>query len=59
LVQYIEDGRPTIHNAPAEQTLRPLALGRCNGVPIARDGGLKRAAVRLRLAARAKRHAVN
>ena len=30
LIRYVEDGRLTIDNAPAEQAIRPLAIGRRN-----------------------------
>ena len=30
LVRYVQDGRLTIDNAPAEQAIRPLAVGRRN-----------------------------
>jgi transposase len=59
LVRYLEDGRLTIDNAPAEQAIRPLAVGRRNWLQIAGDGGLKSAAVLLSLAATTKRHRVN
>jgi transposase len=59
LIRYIEDGRLTIDNAPAEQAIRPLAVGRRNWLHIAGDGGLKSAAVLLSVAASAKRHGVN
>jgi transposase len=59
LVRYLEDGRLTIDNSPAEQALRPLAVGRRNWLQIAGDGGLKSAAVLLSVAASAKRHGVN
>jgi len=59
LVRYLQDGRLTIHNAPAEQAIRPLAVGRRNWLQIAGDGGLKSAAVLLSVAASAKRHGVN
>jgi transposase len=59
LVRYVEDGRLTIDNGPAEQVIRPLALGRRNWLHIAGDGGLKSAAVLLSVAATAKRHHVN
>jgi transposase len=59
LVRYVEDGRLSIDNAPAEQAIRPLALGRRNWLQIAGDGGLKSAAVLLSVAASAKRHGVN
>ena len=56
LIRYVEDGRLTIDNSPAEQMIRPLALGRRNWLQIAGDGGLKSAAVLLSIAATAKRH---
>jgi transposase len=59
LIRYVEDGRLTIDNAPAEQAIRPLAVGRRNWLHIAGDGGLKTAAVLLSIAASAKRHRVN
>jgi hypothetical protein len=59
LVRYVQDGRLTIDNAPAEQAVRPLAVGRRNWLQIAGDGGLKSAAVLLSVAASAKRHNVN
>src|SRR5262249_42784731 len=59
LLRYVEDGRLTIDNSPAEQVIRPLALGRRNWLQIAGDGGLKSAAVLLSVAATAKRHRVN
>jgi transposase len=59
LVRYVEDGRLTIDNSPAEQAIRPLAVGRRNWLQIAGDGGLKSAAVLLSVAATAKRHRVN
>jgi transposase/uncharacterized coiled-coil protein SlyX len=59
LIRYVEDGRLTIDNSPAEQVIRPLALGRRNWLQIAGDGGLQSAAVLLSVAATAKRHGVN
>jgi transposase len=59
LIRYVDDGRLTIDNSPAEQVIRPLALGRRNWLQIAGDGGLKSAAVLLSVAATAKRHHVN
>jgi transposase len=56
LVRYVADARLSIDNHPAEQALRPLALGRKNWLHIGGDGGLPRAAVLLSLAASAKRH---
>ena len=59
LVRYLQEGRLTIDNAPAEQAIRPLAVGRRNWLQIAGDGGLRSAAVLLSIAASAKRHGVN
>lgn len=59
LVRYLEDGRLTIDNSPAEQAIRPLAVGRRNWLQIAGDGGLKSAAVLLSVAATTKRHRLN
>lgn len=59
LVRYLKDGRLTIDNSPAEQAIRPLAVGRRNWLQIAGDGGLPSAAVLLSIAASARRHAVN
>jgi transposase len=56
---YLTDGRLAIDNQPAEQAIRPLAIGRRNWLHIAGDGGLKPAAVLLSMAASAKRHALN
>jgi transposase len=59
LVRYVEDGRLTIDNAPAEQAIRPLAVGRRNWLHIAGDGGLASAAVLLSIAASVRRHRVS
>src|SRR5262249_2993752 len=59
LVRYVQDGGLTIDNAPAEQAIRPLAIGRRNWLQIAGDGGLHSAAVLLSVAASAKRHRIN
>jgi transposase len=59
LIRYVEDGRLTIDNGPAEQVIRPVALGRRNWLHIAGDRGLHSAAVLLSIAASAKRHRVN
>jgi hypothetical protein len=56
---YVGDGRLTIDNGPAEQAVRPLAVGRYNWLQIGGDGGLRPTAVLLSLAASAKRHGVN
>jgi len=39
LIRYLQDGRLMIDNAPAEQAIRPLAVGRRNWLQIAGDGG--------------------
>jgi hypothetical protein len=52
-------GRLTIDNAPAEQAIRPFAVGRRNWLQNAGDRGLRSAAVLLSIAASAKRHGVN
>jgi transposase len=59
LVRYLEDGRLLIDNSPAEQAIRPLAVGRRNWLQIAGDGGLHSAAVLLSIAASVKRHGIN
>jgi transposase len=59
LIRYLDDGRLTIDNAPAEQALRPLAVGRRNWLHVGGDGGLHGAAVLLSLAASLKRHGLN
>jgi transposase len=56
---YLVDGRLTIDNGPAEQAIRPLAIGRKNWLQVAGDGGLKPAAVLLSVAATVKRHGLN
>jgi transposase len=56
---YLTDGRLTIDNAPAEQAIRPLAIGRKNWLHIAGDGGLRPTAVMLSLMTSARRHGVN
>jgi transposase len=59
LVVYTRDGRLTIDNGPAEQAIRPLAIGRRNWLHIAGDGGLRPTAVLLSLAASARRPGIN
>jgi transposase len=59
LIRYLEDGRLTIDNGPAEQAVRPLAVGRNNWLHIGGDGGLRATAVLLSLAASVKRHEIN
>lgn len=57
--RYREAGRLTIDNAPAEQAIQPLEVGRRNWLPIAGDGGMHSAAVLLSVPAPAKRHGAN
>ena len=59
LVVYTCDGRLTIDNSPAEQALRPLAVGRKNWLHLGGDGGLQPTAVLLSIAASVKRHGLN
>jgi len=59
LVVYTRDGRLTIDNGPAEQAIRPLAVGRNNWLHVGGDGGLRPTAVLLSLAASVKRHGIN
>ncbi len=56
---YVTDGRLTIDNAPAEQAIRPLCVGRRNWLHLGGDGGLKPTAVLLSVIASAKRAGVN
>jgi hypothetical protein len=53
---YLTDGRLTIDNAPAEQAVRPLAVGRRNWLHLGGDGGLRPTAVLLSVTASIKRH---
>jgi transposase len=55
---YLTDGRLTIDNGPAEQAIRPLAVGRRNWLHLGADGGLRPTGVLLSLAASIKRHGV-
>jgi hypothetical protein len=59
LTRYATDGRLGIDNSPAEQALRPLAVGRHNWLHIGGDAGLTSAAVLLSVTASARRHRVN
>ena len=59
LTVYATDGRLKIDNHPAEQAIRPLAIGRRNWLHLVGDGGMKPTAVLLSMAASAKRHALN
>jgi hypothetical protein len=55
----VTDGRLTIDNAPAEQAIRPLCIGRRNWLHLGGDGGLKPTGVLLSVVASVKRHGVN
>jgi hypothetical protein len=59
LLVYTHDGRLTIDNGPAEQAIRPPAVGRNNWLHVGGHGGLRPAAVLLSLAASVRRHGVN
>jgi transposase len=59
LLVYTRDGRLTIDNGPAEQAIRPLAVGRRNWLHVGGDGGLRPTAVLLSVAASVKRSRVN
>ena len=56
---YLADGRLTIDNAPAEQAIRPLCVGRRNWLHLGGDGGLRPTAVLLSMAASVKRHGLD
>jgi transposase len=56
---YLTDGRLTIDNGPAEQALRPLAIGRRNWLHLGGDGSLHPTAVLLSATASARRHGIN
>lgn len=56
---YLTDGRLTIDNAPAEQAIRPLCIGRRNWLHLGGDGGLRPTAVLLSFVASVKRHGVH
>lgn len=56
---YLTDGRLTIDNAPAEQAIRPLCVGRRNWLHLGGDGGLRPTAVLLSVAASVKRHGID
>jgi hypothetical protein len=59
LCVYPTDGRLAIDNAPAEQAIRPLCVGRRNWLHLGGDGGLRPTAVLLSVAASVKRAGVN
>ncbi|HJZ57800.1 MAG TPA: IS66 family transposase [Gemmataceae bacterium] len=56
---YQTDGRLTIDNAPAEQAVRPLCVGRRNWLHLGGDGGLTPTAVLLTTAASVRRHGID
>jgi hypothetical protein len=56
---YLTVGRLTIDNAPAEQAIRPLCVGRRNWLHLGGDGGLNPTAVMLSVVASVKRAGVN
>ena len=56
---YVSDGRLTIDNAPAEQAIRPLCVGRRNWLHLGGDGGLRPTAVLLSIAASVKRRGID
>jgi hypothetical protein len=56
---YVTDGRLTIDNGPAEQALRPLAVGRKNWLHLGGDGGLLPTAILLSITTSVKRHGIN
>jgi len=56
---YLTDGRLTIDNAPAEQAIRPLCVGRRNWLHLGGDGGLQPTAVLLSVTASVKRHGID
>jgi hypothetical protein len=56
---YSRDGRLTIDNSPAEQAVRPLAVGRKNWLHLGGDGGLRPTAVLLSVAASVRRHGLD
>jgi transposase len=56
---YLTDGRLTIDNAPAEQAIRPLCVGRRNWLHLGGDGGLKPTAVLLSITSSVKRHGLD
>jgi transposase len=56
---YRTDGRLTIDNGPAEQAIRPLAVGRKNWLQLGGDGGLRPTAVLLSVTASLRRHGLD
>jgi hypothetical protein len=56
---YVTDGRLTIDNGPAEQAIRPLAIGRKNWPHLGGAGALRPTAVLLSVTASVKRHGLD
>jgi transposase len=56
---YLTDGRLTIDNGPAEQAVRPLAVGRKNWLHLGGDGALRPTAVLLSVTASVRRHGLD
>jgi transposase len=56
---YLTDGRLTIDNGPAEQAIRPLAVGRKNGLHLGGDGALRPTAMLLSVTASVRRHVLD
>ena len=56
---YLTDGRLTIDNGPAEQAIRPLAVGRKNWPHLGGDGALRPTAVLLSITASIKRRGLD
>src|SRR5262249_38312787 len=56
---YLTDGRLTIDNGPAEQAIRPLAIGRKNWLHLGGNGALRPTAVLLSVTASVKRHGLD
>jgi hypothetical protein len=56
---YLTDGRLTLDNGPAEQAIRPLAVGRKNWLHLGGDGALRPTAVLLSVTASVRRHGLN
>lgn len=59
LIRYTQDGRLPIDNNPAEQMIRPIALGRKNWLFMGSERGGHAAAVYMSLVATCKRAGVN
>jgi transposase len=56
---YLTDGRLTIDNGPAEQAIRPLAVGHKNWLHLGGDGALRPTAVLLSITASIKRRGLD